>query len=208
MDTDDQVTFAKSEVEVNAARIVANIGQVEQDYRLAEGPLSEWFMADLTVVMKEAAPEPWEVFRTDWSVLLISPGWKSTRRLGRGDAWLELAEIAPEGQDHTWIAAAVGIGQLGIELKFRPGLMMIGEALTKDKGHATALAKVGFLRDGTGTRLFLPLVIDKAELAEGFGANELDSALLPVRRAVEAVVGAKATLDTLVQEVIEKGKGS
>lgn len=210
MDSDDKVPFAKSQVEENAARIVAEIGRIEQDYRLAEGPLSDWFLSDLAVTLKGLVPETWEVMRTDWNIVIISRGWTSTRRIGRGDACLEIVEIGNEDDDHTWIAAAVGAAgsKLGLELKFRPGLMMIGDGLTKDKAHAAALQKIGFIRDDTGTRLYIPLAINQVELAKGFAENDLDAAFEPVRNAISAVVGSKAALDTLVQEAIEKGKGS
>lgn len=123
---------------------------------------------------------------------------------------MEITEIAAdEDQDHTWIAAAVGAAgsKLGLELKFRPGLMMIGDGLTKDKAHAAALAKIGFVRDDAETRLYIPLPINQALLAKGFAENDLDAAFEPVRKSIAAVVASKSALDTLVQEAIEKGKG-
>ena len=192
-----------------AATIIKAIPELERDYRLAEGPLSERLMLEIKVAMREAAPEPWEVTETDYSVLLRSPEWKPTRGLGNGDAWLQINEIAEDEVDRTWIGVAVGAGQtqMGLELLFRNGLAVAAAAVTREKAQMDALTKIGFRRDEAAARLFIPIAIDRLRLAKGYSENDLAEALAPVGKAVEAIVAAKADLDALIEAVRTKAKG-
>jgi hypothetical protein len=208
MDHDQRMTAAQQQDTALAATIVKAIPELERDYRLAQGALSERLMLEIKTSMRKAAPEPWEIADTDYSVLLRSPEWKPTRGIGRGDAWLEINEIAEDELDRTWIGVAVGTGsQMGLELVFRPGLAVAAAAVTREKPHAERLQKIGFRRDGEATRLFVPIAIDRLRLAKGFGENDLTEALGPVRKAVEAVVAAKTDLDALIEAVRTKAKG-
>ena len=63
-----------------AANIIKAIPELERDYRLAEGPLGERLMMEIKSTMKMAAPEPWEVAETEYSVLLRSPEWRQTKK--------------------------------------------------------------------------------------------------------------------------------
>ena len=193
-----------------AAKVVAAIPELEEHYRLAEGHLSQRLMAEIKASMRKAAPEPWEVTETDYSVLLRSPEWKPTRGLGNGDAWLVVNELNDDGIDSTWIGCAVGARpqtQMGLELIFRNGLAIAAAAVTREKAQADALTKIGFRRDEAAARLFIPIAIDRLRLAKGYGENDLAEALLPVCKAVEAIVAAKADLDALIEAVRTKAKG-
>ena len=156
--------------------------------------------------MRKAAPEPWEVGDTNYSILLRLPGWKPTRGLGNGDVWLEISEIGSDGLDRTWIGCAVGTGQLGLELLFRNGLSGAATLVLRDKPHADVLAKIGFKKNEDGTRLFIPIAIDRLRLAKGYGENDLTDALGPVSKAVEAVVAAKTEIDAVIEAVRTKAK--
>ena len=89
-------TAAEQQDTALAATIVMAIPELERDYRLAEGALSERLIRDVKAAMQKAAPEPWEVADTNYSVLLRSPQWRLTRGLGNGDAWLEINEISAD----------------------------------------------------------------------------------------------------------------
>jgi hypothetical protein len=208
MDHDQRTMQAEQQDTTLAATIVKAIPELERDYRLAEGPLSERLMREVQASMRKAAPDPWEVADSQWSVLLRSPEWKPTRGLGNGDAWLEISEIAEDEIDHTWIGAAVGAGrsQLGLELKFRNGLSEAAAAVGRDKAQAGVLEKIGFRKDESAMRWFIPIAIDRLRLAKGYGENDLTEALDPVTKAVEAVVAAKTDLDALIDAVRTKAK--
>ena len=77
----------------------------------------------------------------------------------------------------------------------------------RDKVHADRLEKIGFRKNEDGTRLFVPLAIDRLRLSKAYSENDLSGeALLPVRKAVEAVVAAKTDLHALVEAVRTKAK--
>lgn len=208
MDSDQQTSFAKQQDPELAARIVRTIGQLEADYLFASGPLSERFIREVTSVMRSAAPDSWQIVGNEWSASLTCPDWRATRGVGRGDAWLELGDVVEDENEHTWIAVAVSAGptKLCLELKFRNGLEPIAKALTaKDKPVANVL-KEGFERDETTKRILIPISIEADSLARGFELNDLDEALAPLRRAVEAAIKAKPDLDALITHVREQTK--
>ena len=162
--------------------------------------------------MRAAAPEPWEVAPTEWTILLRStPEWKPTRGLGNGDAWIQVNEVAGDELERTWIGVATGAGgntQLALELLFRNALKGPAAVVTTEKTHADKLAKIGFRRDDE-SRIFFPILLDKLRLAKAYGENDVaGEALLPVRKAVEAIVAAKADLDALIEAVRTKAKGT
>ena len=207
MDHDQRMTAALQADTALAATIVKAIPELERDYRLAEGALSERFMLEVKTSMRKAAPEPWEVGDTNYSVLLRSPEWKPTKGLGHGDAWLEIAEISADDLNRTWIGCAVGTGQLGLEFSFRTGLTGAAALVLRDKPHADALTKIGFKKNEDATRLFIPIAIDRLRLSKGYGENDLTEALGPVRKAVEALVAAKTEMDAVIEAVRTKAKG-
>ena len=209
MDHDQRMTAAENQDAALAASIVKAIPELERDYRLAEGPLSEQLMREIMLAMRQAAPAPWEVIETDYSVLLRSPGWKPSRGLGNGDAWLQINEVAEDGLDRTWLGVAVGAGptQLGLELLFRTGITGTASAVMQEKVHADRLAKMGFRRTDAENRIFIPIAIDRLGLSKGYGENDLSVALAPVSKAVAAVVSGKLDLDALIEAVRTKSKG-
>lgn len=207
MDSDQQTRLAQQQDPELASRIVRNIADLERDYLFAWGPLSERLMREAASTAQRAAPDPWRVEGTEWSLTLAAPDWRATRGVGN-DAWLELADANEHEDDHSWAATLVSAGptKLCLELKFRPGLTSIAQMLTgKDKPVANLL-KEGFEQDGTGTRLLIPIAIEAEALAKGFEFNDLDEALGPLKRAVEIAITAKPDLDVLIEHVREKAK--
>lgn len=193
-----------------AAKIVAEIVELERNYRLAQGPLSDRFMAEVRNSIRNAAPESWEVMASDWTVILRDPNWKPTRGLGNGDMHLAINEVAEDDLERTWLGVAVGAGgstKLGLELLFRNALKSAAAIVTSEKVHASRLEKMGFRKDEDGARLFVPIVIDRMRLSKGFSEADLFEALMPVREAVAKVCAAKLDLDALLEAVRTKAKG-
>jgi hypothetical protein len=192
-----------------AAAIIKSIAEIERDYRMAEGPLSELMMIGVEAAMRKSAPEPWIVTKTEASALLSFPEWKPTKGLGNGDAWFEISEITDdEGDEQTWVSVAVGAGpsKFGLELMFRRALAAAADAVTREQPQAQKLTKIGFVRDALTQRLFVPIEVDRLRLAKGFQENDLTEALAPVGKAVEAVVKAKSDLDALIEQVRTRAK--
>ena len=203
MSTTEQSNLAAAKDAGIVARVVQNIAQVEHDYRLAEGHLSEWLMRMIMMSMKAAAAEPFVVDSTAWSAYLTCPDWKPTKRIGRGDAWLEIVEFARDEQDHTWLAAAIGAGptELNLELMFRDGLSHYFAKLEADQGLASKLRKKGFKIDTANQRVYLPIVIKADLLAKALPTDDFENAMAPVREATELGIAAKPEIDLLLKLV-------
>lgn len=203
MSTAEQSNLAMAKDPAIAARIVKNIAQLEQDYRLADGHLSDWLMRMIMISMKAAAPEPFVVENTAWSAYLSHPDWKPTKRIGRGDAWLEIVEFARDELDHTWLAAAVGAGptELNLELMFRDGLAGYFAKLEGDQGLTSKLRKKGFKIDTSNKRVYLPIVINAELLAKALPTDDFQDAMAPVREATELGIAAKPEIDLLLKLV-------
>lgn len=207
MDSDQQTRLAQQQDPELAARIVRNIANLERDYLFAWGPLSGRLMREAAAVARKTAPEPWVVEGTEWSVLLTSPNWRATRGVGR-DAWLELADVVEDEQDHSWTAVIVSAGptKLCLELKFRPRLTPVAQMLNGKERPVANVLKEGFEQDGTGTRILIPISIDADALAKGFELNDLDDALAPLGDAIAKAIKAKPDLDVLVERVRAEAK--
>ncbi|MXO48941.1 hypothetical protein GRI69_11800 [Erythrobacter vulgaris] len=203
MSTAEQSNLAMAKDPAIAARIVKNIAQLEQDYRLADGHLSDWLMRMIMISMKAAAPEPFVVENTAWSAYLSHPEWKPTKRIGRGDAWLEIVEFSRDEQEHSWLAAAVGAGptELNLELMFRDGLAGYFAKLEGDQGLTSKLRKKGFKIDTANKRVYLPIVIDADLLAKALPTDDFQDAMAPVREATELGIAAKPEIDLLLKLV-------
>ena len=203
MSTTEQSNLAAAKDPKVAARIVTNIAEIEQDYRLADGHLSDWLMRMITISMKAAAPEPFVIESTAWSPYITCPDWKPTKRIGRGDAWLEIVEFSRDEQDHTWLAAALGAGptELNLELMFRDGLSGYFGKLEGDQGLASKLRKKGFKIDTANKRVFLPIVIKADLLAKALPTDDFQDAMAPVREATELGIAAKPEIDLLLKLV-------
>ena len=208
MDNEEKLLVTQSHDPAIAARIIRNIENIERDWHLASGLLSERLMCDLRVMMGQLTPENWKMFLSGWSGLIVPPDWKMTRGVGNGDAWLELAEFCDAEEEYSWIAAAVGIGstKMGLELQFRNGLIPFGEALIANDKAVDALLKLGFVRDDAKERLFILVKVNADLLAKGFEENDLDKALAPVVKAIELAISAKPELDKIVEQVREAAK--
>ena len=209
MDDEEKLLVAQSHDPVIAARVIRNIENVERDWHLASGLLSERLMRDVRELFGKFTPENWKMFLSGWSALIVPPDWKMTRGVGNGDAWLELAEFCDaEEEEYSWIAAAVGIGstKMGLELQFRNGLIPFGEALIVNDKAVDALLKLGFVRDAAKERLFIPVKVNADLLAKGYQENDLDKALAPVGKAIELAIAAKPDLDKIVEQVREAAK--
>ncbi len=203
MDTEEKIIAAQKLDPVMAARIARSITDIERDFHLASGPVSDRLMNEIIRVFTNSAVEPWLVAETDGSALLIAPEWKMTKGVGIGDAWLELSEISLDEQDHTWLAAAVKAGgtMLCIELMFRTGLRDTAQAIIRDDKAVSALWKLAFVREEQDARLFIPIDILAELVAQAFEQNDFDQALTPVGEAVARAIAAKAELDKLIEQV-------
>ena len=150
-------------------------------------------MRMITLSMKAVAAEPFDIENTAWSPYVTCPEWKPTKRIGRGDAWLEIVEFARDEQDHTWLAAAVGSAgtELNLELMFRDGLSGYFAKLEADQSLAAKLRKKGFKIDTANRRVYLPIVIKPDLLAKALPSDDkFDEAMAPVREATELGIAA------------------
>lgn len=209
MDSNQQTTLAQKNDPALTARLVAAVADVERDHRLVEGPISQRLLDEIEATMRKAAPDPWVVGQARYAALLAHPEWKPTKGLGNGDLWFEVSEIADDDADAlTWIGAACGTGQskFGLEVCLRPALTQAADVVWREKAHNDKLAKIGIVRETATGRLLVPIKIDRMRLSKGFSENDLTDALSPVTKAVEAVVAAKAELDTLLNAVRAKVK--
>jgi hypothetical protein len=188
-----------------AARVVRSIGQIEADFYHAAGPLSERVMREAVQAIGKIATSPWQIVETGWSAQIVCPEWKMTKGVGTGDMWLELSELVvdEDDDDHSWLAAAVKAGptQLCIELMFRKGLQDQAQSVIRDDKAMAALWKLGFARDETEPRLFIPIEIPAEKLAQSFEQNDLAAGLAPVGKAISQAIAAKAELDKLLEQV-------
>lgn len=203
MNTTEQSDLGLAKDLATTSRIVKNMAQIEQDYRLADGYLSDWLMRMIILSMKGAASEPYVVEDTAWSAYLTHPDWKPTKRIGRGDAWLEIVEYARDDQDHTWLAAALGAGptELNLELSFREGLAHYFAKLEGDAALAAKFRKKGFDIDLAGKRIYLPIVVKADLLAKALPTDDFEEAMAPVREATELGIAAKPEIDALLKLV-------
>ena len=161
-------------------------------------------MRMITLSMKAVAAEPFDIENTAWSPYVTCPEWKPTKRIGRGDAWLEIVEFARDEQDHTWLAAAVGSAgtELNLELMFRDGLSGYFAKLEADQSLAAKLRKKGFKIDTANRRVYLPIVIKPDLLAKALPSDDkFDEAMAPVREATELGIAAKPEIDALLKLV-------
>lgn len=187
-----------------AGTIVRNIRQIEADGELAIGALSERMMQASVRALSKIAVSPWQMIEVDWTARIVCPEWKMVRGVGTGDAWLELTDIGPEGEEgFSWIGVAVGVAptRFGLELVFRPGLQAYAETAIRDDKAVASLVKQGMVRDELAARLFFPITIEAELLAQGFEQNDLSKAVLPVGRVIENAIAVKADLDRLIGQV-------
>ncbi|GGD65139.1 hypothetical protein GRI62_11530 [Erythrobacter arachoides] len=203
MDTTEQKHLAMAKDPATASRIVQNIAAIEQDFRLAEGYLSDWMLREIIAALRTTVPAPFEVVTTAWAAIISCPDWKPNKRPGRGDAWLDIVEHAEDEDDHTWLAAALGAGPtaLHLELIFREGLSHYMDKLAADTSLMAKLRKKGFKVELTAKRVYLPLVIDAALFAKAVAENDFDAAMAPAREAAELGVAAKPEIDDLLKQV-------
>lgn len=193
----------------SSADIVRNIGEIERSYIHASCDLSEQLMIEVATAMRNAVPEGWQVVGDSEGASVMVPDWRSTRGAGRGDVWLEIAEVATDDQDHSWIAAATASGETSmvLELRARNGLPSFPVILAHNSATAALLMERGFQYADSGKRIFAPITIDKDALALAFEKGDFAEALVPVRQAVELIVAAKGDLDGLIALLRQRGKG-
>lgn len=91
-----------------AARVVRNIGQIENDFYHAANHLSERLMTEGALAIEKVVKDPWQVVENEWTPQVVCPEWKMVRGVGTGDMWLEVSEISAdeEENEHTWIHEA------------------------------------------------------------------------------------------------------
>jgi len=201
MDHEQRTKAANEQDPKQAGKIVRNLKQLEDEYFLAAGPLSERMMAAVVQTIKKAVPEPFRVVESDLTASIVVGAWRATRGVGQ-DFYLTLAEIgADDEREFCWLTAATAAGptRLGLELACRPGLRDAAQSVFRDDRQMAAIWKAGFVRGETDFRLFIPIVLSK--LIEAFEQNDLSIAMAPVTKAVEQVVAAMPELAKIVEAV-------
>lgn len=198
----EQRTKAASEQDPKlAGKIVRSLKQLEDEYFLAAGHLSEKMMASVVQAIKKAVPEPFKVVESDISAAIHVVGWRATRGVGQ-DFTLELGELcADEDREYCWLTAATAVGptRLGLEFTCRPGLREAATKIIRDDKLMGPVWKAGFVRDETDARLFIPIVIPT--LAAAFEQNDLSSAMAPVTKAVEQAIAAMPELEKIAEAI-------
>lgn len=210
MDHEQRSKAANAQDPKQAGKIIRSLKQLEDEYFLAAGPLSERMMAVAVQAIKKATPEPFKVVEADVTASINIAEWRSNRGPGQ-DFSLTLAEIgAEEDREYCWLTAATAVGptRLGLEFACRPGLREAFQAVTKDEKKLADIWKAGFLLDQNDSRLFLPIVIPPEKLAQGFEQNSLDAVMVPVTKAVELAIAAKPHLDALAAQIRDAAKVS
>lgn len=201
MDSSEQQTCVLKKPDAKAAaKIIRTIGEIEQSYISATGPLSERLMTEIGEVAGKAGHDTWEVESTQWKMFITCPDWKCTRGRARGDAWLELGDIVQDVHDHSWIAVAVhaGAAQMCLEFKFRNGLTAIDTCLKSSPQLKAKLAEHGFELRDDGVRLLHPIKIEADALAKAFETGDFEVALRPVRHAIGSAATVQQELNDLV----------
>lgn len=192
-----------------AARIIRDIEQIEDDSHLAYGPISHRLMTETGSSARSAVPDNWLFEATDDSLMAMAPEWKANRGVNQRDAWFELSDlIADEERDHSWVAVLVSKGntQLILELKFRPGLVPVVEALTDKDPVIVNVVKAGFKRHPETKRLYVPIELDAGLMAKGCIENDLHAALEPLRHVVGRAVSVRAPIDSMLEHVRAEAK--
>lgn len=201
MDHEQRTKAANEQDPKLAGKIVRSLKQLEDDYFLAAGPLSERMMAAAVQAIQKAVPEPFKVVESDVTASIVVPEWRATRGVGQ-DFSFTLTEIGADGErEFCWLTAAAAVGptRLGLELACRPGLREAFQGIAGDEKKMAGIWKAGFLLDQNDARLFIPIVIPK--LAEAFEQNDLTIAMAPVTKAVEQAIAAMPELDKFVEAV-------
>lgn len=186
-----------------AGRIIRSLKQVEDDYFHASVTFSEMLMKAAVQAIKKTVPEPFKVVESDVTAAIHAAGWKATRGVGQ-DFTIELGELcAPEDREYCWLTAATAVGptRLGLEFTCRPGLREAAAKIIRDDKAMAAVWKAGFVRDEQETRLFIPVAIPAEKLAQAFEQNALDTAMIPVAKAVEQAIAAMPELDKIVEAI-------
>lgn len=203
MDHEQRTKAANEQDPKQAGKIIRSLKQLEDDYHLAAGPLSERMMAAAVQAIKKATPEPFKVVESEITASIVLPDWRATRGPGQ-DLSLTLVEIgADDAREFCWLTAVTAVGptRLGLEFACRPGLREAMQAITKEEKKLAEIWKAGFLLDETDARLFLPIVIAPEKLAQAFEQNSLDAVMAPVTKAVELAIAAKPQLDALAAQI-------
>lgn len=210
MDHDQRMTAAQQQDPQMAARVVRNIEQIEDDSHLAYGgPVSQRLMNEVSASARPAAPDNWIFEGSDDSLRLMAPEWKANRGVNQKDAWFELADLVEdEHRDHSWVSVLVSKGntQLILELKFRPGLTPVVQALHDKDPVIVHLIKAGFKRDPETKRIYMPINLDAGAVAKGLEENDLDQAFLAVREVTGLAVGARPAIDTMLEHIRAEAK--
>ena len=76
MDQEQKILATQAQDPVISARVIRNIANVERDWHLASGLMSERLMTDIRELLGKLAPENWKVIVSGSSALLVPPEWK------------------------------------------------------------------------------------------------------------------------------------
>jgi hypothetical protein len=195
-----------SEQTVLAALIVRNIGDIEAAINMASDLLDKQFFKEVVQAAAQRATDtPWHVQYDEdkWEIKLTRNEWITNNE---DDFWLQFSELPGpnEESDTTWIAVATRTGPngatLGLSFQHRPITpARLRILLNNHPPLVTSLSERGFKRDESGRQLFIPVTIDREELAQAFENDDFDTALEPIRVVVTTVQEAEQKLDELVR---------
>ncbi len=191
-----------------AARIVRSIEQIETDSHLAYGAVSQRLMTEIGSSARSAVPDSWTYESTDDGLTITTAEWKSSFGNQR-DAYFALADLVEDDtQDHSWVAVAMSKGhtQLILELKLRPQLTQVMQALIDKDPVIKNLVTVGFKRDSESKRLYMPIMLDAGAIAIGFECNDLHEALEPLREVVGKAIASRAPIDAMLAHIRAEAK--
>lgn len=207
MDSEQRTIASNQQDADRCAKVIRTISDVEADSHFAWGALSERLMQEVGAAFRVATPDSWIVDADESGATAMASDWKANRGVNQRDAWLELGDLTEADQAYSWAAVIAGAGQtqLCLELKFRPGLAPVVQAMKDKEPAIVALLKAGFQKDATN-RFYMPIKIAAEGLALGFLQNDLDDAFMPMREAVGLAVSKKAELDALIEHVRTEAK--
>ena len=193
-------SFARPPLEQGfAASVVRDIERIERAFYAAHGPMSDQLLGEIAYAMRGAAPAQWVLSKIP-ELTLTCPDWQSRKPHKRGDAWLQLRQVARDDLEQSWIAAATGSGptSMCLELMVRKRLSPLSGKLQGNIALTESLLARGFELTEAGTRLIMPISIDVDELALAFETQDFHEAMEPVREATAMAVAAKPEIDELL----------
>ncbi len=197
--------------------IVRHIDELEAALRYAHDNIQPMLEKALVAVLDEKrvafgwAGETVEDFdETQW---LAPEEWRMSRDSGDNDFYLSFSlGTAPCIDGHepeTWVGIIAGFA--GATIRFVFGTDALGQRewkslLKLETALLEELVGKGFLCDPKSGNLALTIPIDRDALADGFEADDLETAFAPLGAALERIHVARPTFDRLVAAIKAKSR--